>query len=217
MTTNSVPTANDPNTKRIAVLGSTGSIGTSALEVIAASEGRLRAIALSAHRRLDLLVTQAHQFRPRWVIATDPVAADRFRWNGLPLGTELLVGEQGLEEVAASDEVDVVLAGIVGSAGLRSTWAAIEAKKTVALANKETLVMGGAPGDRAGRQARRDDPAGRQRAQRGISGRPGWPARGDRPRRFDRQRRTLSPPVQRPIDASHGRRRLGASQLDHGP
>jgi 1-deoxy-D-xylulose-5-phosphate reductoisomerase len=145
MTTATSPsTSVNVGTKRIAVLGSTGSIGTSALEVIAASEGRLRAVALSAHRRLDLLVTQAHQFRPRWVVATDPVTADRFRWNGLPMGTELLVGERGLEEVAASDDVDVVLAGIVGSAGIRSTWAALEAKKTVALANKETMVMGGA-------------------------------------------------------------------------
>jgi len=125
------------------VLGSTGSIGSNALEVIAASEGRLRAIALSAHRRLDLLVTQAHQFRPKWVIATDEAAADRFRWNGLPHGTELVVGQRGLEEVAAAEDVDLVLAGIVGSAGLRSTWAALEAKKTVALANKESLVMGG--------------------------------------------------------------------------
>ena len=138
MTTNSTP-----STKRIAVLGSTGSIGTSALEVIAASEGRLRAVALSAHRRFDVLVSQAHQFRPRWVIATDEAAADRFRWSGLPMGTELIVGQRGLEQVAADDEVDLVLAGIVGSAGLRSTLAALEAKKTVALANKETLVMGG--------------------------------------------------------------------------
>jgi 1-deoxy-D-xylulose-5-phosphate reductoisomerase len=138
MTTNSTP-----STKRIAVLGSTGSIGTSALEVIAASEGRLRAVALSAHQRFDVLVSQAHQFRPRWVIATDEAAADRFRWSGLPMGTELIVGQRGLEQVAADDEVDLVLAGIVGSAGLRSTLAALEAKKTVALANKETLVMGG--------------------------------------------------------------------------
>ena len=128
----------------MAVLGSTGSIGANALEVIAASEGRLRVVALSAHRRLELLVSQAHQFRPRWVIATDEAAADRFRWNGLPTGTELVVGERGLEEVAAAEDVDLVLAGIVGSAGLRSTWAALDAKKTVALANKETLVMGGA-------------------------------------------------------------------------
>jgi 1-deoxy-D-xylulose-5-phosphate reductoisomerase len=132
------------STRRVAILGSTGSIGTSALEVIAASEGRLRAIALSAHRRLDQLVTQAHQFRPRWVIATDEVAAGRFRWNGLPRDTELVVGERGLEEVAAAEEVDFVLAAIVGSAGLRSTWAALDAKKTVALANKEALVTGGA-------------------------------------------------------------------------
>jgi 1-deoxy-D-xylulose-5-phosphate reductoisomerase len=144
MKIDSLAATTDPSTKRVAVLGSTGSIGTSALEVIAASDGRLRAVALSAHRRLDLLVTQAHQFRPRWVIATDEGAADRFRWNGLPMGTELVVGERGLEEVAASEDVDLVLAGIVGSAGLRSTWAALESKKTVALANKETMVMGGA-------------------------------------------------------------------------
>lgn len=130
-------------TKRIAVLGSTGSIGTNALEVIGASDGRLKAVALSAHSRLDLLVTQAHQFRPRWVIATDEVAADRFRWDGLPTGTELVVGQRGLEQVATAEEVDLVLAGIVGSAGLRSTWAALDAKKTVALANKEVLVTAG--------------------------------------------------------------------------
>ena len=199
------------------MLGSTGSIGTSALEVIAASEGRLRAIALSAHRRLDLLVTQAHQFRPRWVIATDEVAADRFRWNGLPRDTELVVGERGLEEVAASEEVDVVLAGIVGSAGLRSTWAALEAKKTVALANKETLVMGGRAGHRAGGQTWCDDPAGRQRAQRDFSGPAGRPARGSRPRRPDRQRRAVPPPVQRPIATSHGRRCPRPTPPGHGP
>ena len=134
---------NTADTKRIAVLGSTGSIGTSALEVIAASQGRLRTVALSAHRRLDQLVSQAQQFSPRWVIATDESAAEKFRWSGLPMGTELVVGERGLEQVVAEGEVDVVLAGIVGSAGLRSTWAALHAKKTVALANKETLVMGG--------------------------------------------------------------------------
>jgi len=113
------------------------------LEVIAASEGRLRAVALSAHRRLDQLIAQAHQFRPRWIVASDDEAARDFPLSKLPEGTELLVGQQGLDQVAAATEVDVVLAGIVGSAGLRSTWAALGAKKTVALANKETLVMGG--------------------------------------------------------------------------
>ena len=129
--------------KRIAVLGSTGSIGTSALEVIAGSDGRLRAVALSAHRRLDRLVGQARQLRPRWIVATDEAAAGEFAWSGLPPETELLIGPQGLLQIAADPEVDLVLAAMVGSAGLPSTWAALEAKKTVALANKETLVMAG--------------------------------------------------------------------------
>jgi 1-deoxy-D-xylulose-5-phosphate reductoisomerase len=129
--------------KNVAVFGSTGSIGRNALEVIAASNGRLNAVALSAYGKLDLLLEQARQFRPRWVIAADESVAGRFDWTSLPQGTELLTGPNALSEVAAANEVDVVLAAIVGSAGLRSTWAALEAKKTVALANKETLVMAG--------------------------------------------------------------------------
>ena len=129
--------------KQIAVLGSTGSIGTSALEVIAASQGQLRAIALSAHTRLAELVEQAVQFRPRWVIATDEALAAEFDWSGLPAETELLVGPVELSKVASREEVDIVLAAIVGAAGLDSTWAALEKGKTVALANKETLVTAG--------------------------------------------------------------------------
>src|SRR3954453_17291791 len=129
--------------KNVAVFGSTGSIGNNALEVIAGSNGRLKAIALSAHGKLELLVEQAKQVQPRWVVATDKDAAKRFDWKSLPPGTELLTGPDALADVARESEVDVVLAGIVGSAGLRSTWAAIEAEKTVALANKETLVMAG--------------------------------------------------------------------------
>jgi 1-deoxy-D-xylulose-5-phosphate reductoisomerase len=130
-------------TKNVAVLGSTGSIGTSALEVIGASEGRLRAIALTAHGKLSRLLEQAQRFRPRYVVATNDAAARAFDWSGLPPETELLVGAHRLPEVAAAEEVSLVLAAIVGSAGLRSTWAALEAGKTVALANKETLVMAG--------------------------------------------------------------------------
>jgi 1-deoxy-D-xylulose-5-phosphate reductoisomerase len=130
-------------TKNVAVLGSTGSIGTSALEVISASEGRLRAIALSAHGKLNRLLEQARVFRPRWIVATNETAARAFDWSELPPETELLIGAQRLAEVAAAADVDVVLAAIVGSAGLRSTWAALEAGRTVALANKETLVMAG--------------------------------------------------------------------------
>jgi 1-deoxy-D-xylulose-5-phosphate reductoisomerase len=131
-------------TKNVAVLGSTGSIGTSALEVIDASEGRLRAVALSARGNCSRLLEQARRIKPRWIVATDEQLAREFDWSLLPPGTELLVGCQGLATVASADEVDVVLAGIVGSAGLRSTWAALDAKKNVALANKETLVMAGA-------------------------------------------------------------------------
>jgi 1-deoxy-D-xylulose-5-phosphate reductoisomerase len=139
-------------TKNIAVFGSTGSIGTSALEVIAGSQGRLRAFALSAHAKLDRLLEQARRYEPRWVVATDELAARAFDWSALPAGTELLVGAERLRQVAADEEVDTVLAAIVGSAGLESTCAALEAKKSVALANKETLVMAGDPVRRLARQ-----------------------------------------------------------------
>jgi len=76
-------------TKNVAVFGSTGSIGKNALEVIAASEGRLNAIALSAYGKLDLLIEQARQFRPKWVIAADEGPASRFDWTSLPPGTQL--------------------------------------------------------------------------------------------------------------------------------
>jgi 1-deoxy-D-xylulose-5-phosphate reductoisomerase len=129
--------------KRIAVFGSTGSIGRSTLEVIAASGGRLRAVALSARSRLAELVQQARKYRPRWVIASDAKAAAAFDWSGLPKTCELLTGPDALVQTAGAKEVDVLLAAIVGRAGLESTWAALESKKTVALANKEALVMAG--------------------------------------------------------------------------
>lgn len=129
--------------KQVAVLGSTGSIGRNALEVIAASEGKLQAIALSAHSRYRQLVAQAQQVGPRWVIATDETAAGEFDWSGLPVQTELLIGAPALCELVAESEVDIVLAAIVGSAGLESTWAALQHQKRVALANKETLVAAG--------------------------------------------------------------------------
>jgi len=130
--------------KQVAVLGSTGSIGRSALEVIEASDGRLQAIALSAHSSFDSLVDQASRLRPRWVLATDEQAAAAFDWSALPAECELLIGHAALLQVVAEKQVDTVLVAIVGSAGLESTWAALEQKKTVALANKETLAMAGA-------------------------------------------------------------------------
>ena len=151
--------------KQIAVLGSTGSIGTNALDVIPASEGRLQAIALSAHSKFKQLVAQASEFKPRWVVATNERTAASFDWSELPPETELLIGAEALNKVVADPAVDVVLAAIVGRAGLESTWAALENKKTVALANKETLVDGRAAGDGTGPGAASHIAAGRQRAQ----------------------------------------------------
>ena len=129
--------------KNIAVLGSTGNIGRNALEVIANSGGKLCAKALSAHNNLDLLHDQAIRFRPRWIVLTDPEKAGRFDRSDLPEGVELLVGSEGMAQAVGDPQIDIVLLAIVGSAGLQGTWAALEAGKSVALANKESLVMAG--------------------------------------------------------------------------
>lgn len=129
--------------KNVVVLGSTGSIGKNTLEVIAASSGALRASVLSAHTHLDLLVEQAIEISPDYVIATCDQTAAAQNWDRLPSSCKLLVGRKNTAEVVCRDDIDLVVAAIVGSAGLQSTWAAIEAGKTVALANKETLVMAG--------------------------------------------------------------------------
>ena len=130
-------------TLQVAVLGSTGSIGRSTLDVIAASEGAFAPWLLAAHRSVAALVEQCRRFRPRWVVVVDPAAAAELGPGSLPPGTELAVGPQALERLVADPAVDRVVSAIVGAAGLRSTWAAVAAGKTVALANKETLVMAG--------------------------------------------------------------------------
>ncbi|MGD9648867.1 MAG: 1-deoxy-D-xylulose-5-phosphate reductoisomerase, partial [Pirellulales bacterium] len=127
----------------VAVLGSTGSIGRSTLEVIAAAPSRLHAAALTAHANVDRLGEQARRFGPRWVAVSDPDAARLARKLDLPAGCQLLTGPEALEQIAREPSVDIVLTAIVGSAGLRSTLAALEAGKRVALANKETLVVAG--------------------------------------------------------------------------
>ena len=129
--------------QRVALLGSTGSIGCSALEVIRAAGQRVEVVALSACSQLDVLVAQAQEYRPRWVVAADNELAADFDWSQLPTDTQLLVGPEALDKVASHTAVDTVIAAIVGSAGLRSTWAAVAAGKRVALANKETMVVAG--------------------------------------------------------------------------
>jgi 1-deoxy-D-xylulose-5-phosphate reductoisomerase len=128
---------------RVAVLGSTGSIGQSTLEVAAASNGRLRPWLLAARTSTLRLVEQARATRPDWVVLTEPSAAEDERLTDLPEGTRLAIGQDALCELVQSDEVDRVVSAIVGAAGLASTWAAVDVGKTVALANKETLVMAG--------------------------------------------------------------------------
>ncbi len=129
--------------RNIAVLGSTGSIGCSTLDVIRASRGRFRAIGLTANQRLPELCEQAQEFRPDWVVGTDTEFGHDFDWGGLPTSVRCLQGHEGLSQLVQQPEVEIVVAAIVGSAGLTGTWAAIDAGKTVALANKETLVMAG--------------------------------------------------------------------------
>ena len=126
---------------RIVVLGATGSIGTSTLDVAAHLPGRIEVVGLSGHSRIDLLLEQAHEFRPRFVCLTDPEASlDPAR---LPPGCELLRGIDGIARMVADEGVDTVVSAIVGAAGLEGTWAALEAGKTVAVANKETFVLAG--------------------------------------------------------------------------
>jgi 1-deoxy-D-xylulose-5-phosphate reductoisomerase len=129
--------------RRVVVLGSTGSVGTSCLDVIAALPDRLRAVGLSAHRNWEELVEQAWQHQPRWITITGEDAVSRLEGARLPSETRLLRGPEALATMVSSPEVDVVVTAIVGAAGLSGTWAALEAGKTVAVANKETLVMAG--------------------------------------------------------------------------
>ena len=128
--------------KRVAVFGSTGSIGTSTLDVVRHGRGRFVIGGLSAHSRLQELCEQAKEFSPDWIVATDEEKASRFAWPALP-GTDVLVGKSALESIAQTSSVEIVVAAIVGLAGLKSTWAALESGKDVALANKETLVAAG--------------------------------------------------------------------------
>lgn len=129
--------------RNVVVLGSTGSIGTNTLEVIACLEERLCALGLSAHSSWETLFEQARRYRPRWVAVTDTNGTQALDRAGLPPETELLFGEAGIARMVSDPDVDVVVTAIVGSAGLMGTWAALEAGKTVAVANKETLVMAG--------------------------------------------------------------------------
>jgi len=129
--------------KRISVLGSTGSIGTQTLDVIRHHPDRFEAVALAASgSRIDLLVEQALEFRPKWVaVAREELAGELER--RLPDGIRVAAGETGLAQAAAEAGADIVVSAIVGTAGLVPTLAAVGAGIPVALANKESLVAAG--------------------------------------------------------------------------
>lgn len=128
--------------KTVAILGSTGSIGCSALEVIESIGDQIKVVGLSAHRQLEPLIQQARRWRPDWIVATDEFEAANYSWPILP-STQIERGHARLAERVADPQIDLVLAAIVGIAGLPSTLAALCAGKDVALANKETLVAAG--------------------------------------------------------------------------
>jgi 1-deoxy-D-xylulose-5-phosphate reductoisomerase len=125
--------------RSVSLMGSSGSIGTQALDVIRSEHARFRVHALAVRRSADVLVAQAQEFRPDLVVIGDPDLYRQVR-SGVPAGTEVLVGTEGM--VAAVEGADLVLNGVVGFAGLPVTLATLEAGKRLALANKESLIAG---------------------------------------------------------------------------
>ncbi|MFM2207944.1 MAG: hypothetical protein RL213_1919 [Bacteroidota bacterium] len=129
--------------RRLAILGSTGSIGTQALEVVREQRERFDVEVLSSNSRVDQLILQAKEFKPNAVVIGDPSHYDKLRdaLSGEPV--KVFAGPEALEQVVQMDGIDMVLTALVGYAGLRPTLAAIRAGKHIALANKETLVVAG--------------------------------------------------------------------------
>ena len=129
--------------KGIAILGSTGSIGQSALSVVDAHPERLRVVALAAGGNVERFAEQVRRYQPAVAALATPAAVDRLRQSGVPLPPRVACGTDGLVEVATHPEADIVICASSGSAGLEAVLAAVEAGKTAAVANKEVLVMAG--------------------------------------------------------------------------
>ena len=129
--------------KHISVMGSTGSIGTQTLDIVREQAGRFVVTALTANSNWELLARQAIEFRPKMVVIADESHYDNLREALSDTGIEVVGGHQGLSEAASLEETDITVCGLVGYSGLDSTIAAIKAGKTLALANKETLVVAG--------------------------------------------------------------------------
>jgi 1-deoxy-D-xylulose-5-phosphate reductoisomerase len=136
----------EPGQAGVTLLGSTGSIGVNTLDVIARHPGRFRVVALTANSQVDKLAEQCVRFQPLFAVMADSDAAMRLQeqLQATAPDVQVLAGTDGLVQVAAMDGVDVVMAGIVGAAGLLPSLAAAQAGKRILLANKEALVMSGA-------------------------------------------------------------------------
>lgn len=135
--------ANEIDMKQIAILGSTGSIGTQTLDVVRQHPEAFSVYALTAHRSVDMLIQQALEFNPAVVCIADEAYYPRLREALSDLPIQVMAGEKAIAEMVTMPQIDVVVAAMVGYAGLRPTIEAIRAKKTIALANKETLVVAG--------------------------------------------------------------------------
>ncbi|HMN04525.1 MAG TPA: 1-deoxy-D-xylulose-5-phosphate reductoisomerase [Flavobacteriales bacterium] len=132
-----------PTRKRIAILGSTGSIGTQTLEVVREQPHHFQVELLTAGRNAELLIRQATEFRPNAVVIADKTRHAQVRDALFPLGIKVYAGEEAIGQAVQMDSIDMVLTAMVGYAGLRPTLEAIGAGKPIALANKETLVVAG--------------------------------------------------------------------------
>jgi 1-deoxy-D-xylulose-5-phosphate reductoisomerase len=130
-------------TKRIAILGSTGSIGTNALKVIDALGAEYKVIALTAHNNAELLAEQVRKFKPKIAVITNPEKLNTLKKLLGPVKTEIYGGDKGLSIAASSEDVDIVIAAVVGAAGLEAILSAAKAGKILAIANKEPLVIAG--------------------------------------------------------------------------
>src|SRR6185503_16422464 len=129
--------------KKIVILGSTGSIGTNTLDIVSKFPGKFQVIGLTAGTNVTKLEEQVRAFRPAMVAMSDGDAATKLRARCAGSPTKVLSGADGLVETATMPEADLVISAIVGGAGLLPTLAAIKAGKSIALANKEPMVMAG--------------------------------------------------------------------------
>ncbi len=129
--------------KRITILGSTGSIGKNALRVIKALGPEYKVVALTANNNVELLAEQTRKFKPDFVALTNPDRAEQLKNSISDLDCKVFTGPDSLVEIANLDDIDIVITAVVGAAGLAAVLAAAKKGRTLAIANKEPLVIAG--------------------------------------------------------------------------